>query len=775
MLSRLVTAIAVGVFTVAGLASHASAFTEPIPVKISLLKWGGNPLEGKLYKIVSKPLPASQPSGLFQLPDATSSDPVTNGGTLEVEVGLGGSLGTLNCTLLGGAFDGTRGWKGLGSPAGSKGYKYTNKGAPTTDPCKTAIIKEKVIKVLAKNVGDIDPPTGANDFDVFTSITAGTDKYCAQAVPPHNNVIANSLIKMKDQAAPASCLRCGDDEVNLPGEVCDGTDDDACPGGCIAPGAGGDTCGDNLRNGGSSCTCAIEQCDGTDADQCAGLCVSNCTCPEPVCNNGVKEVGEVCDPAGSTADCGPSEVCGGFCECVSDLPCDCAIPAIPGPGQADPTMWMMRTSPPAYEGQICGTTDGSITPTLKCMGLYIGGGGGALPVPNMVADQSTTKFNIAQCVGTDITLGPTSVAQVGRRHCSEGRRCAGGSNAGQPCLRDRECPGSTCNTQCFYGSYIAILNKATPYLSTCVSDEIASDCSGGLDCVSGRTFTRIPMDSKVYLTGSDMSASTPGYQPCPICAGGTLDVPNSGICQGGPDKTKPCMPMTSQYDLYNCCSANSSNATQDCTDDSDCLGVGATCLSGCTEQPTSLDCRPHPLTQIGTGLLLALPMNTEGPDAYANTVVADENGAFCGWCRDTGLGSLCFEGNPDMPNAPKACPDSSVIACRPTTYHSAPPVGGHAEDIAECGDALRCRTDADCTYPYGTCTQRDPGAWRDAALRTVGYDTGSRPGDLRDGLPHPSTLVGNFCIPPSMDEVIDGNSDLGGPGGLSLIGNAKLE
>ena len=83
-------------------ASHASAFTEPIPVKISLLKWGGNPPQGKLYKIVSKPGP-TQTGGLFSLPDPGTSDPVTNGGTLKVEVGLGGTRGTLTCTLAGGA------------------------------------------------------------------------------------------------------------------------------------------------------------------------------------------------------------------------------------------------------------------------------------------------------------------------------------------------------------------------------------------------------------------------------------------------------------------------------------------------------------------------------------------------------------------------------------------------------------------------------------------------------------------------------------------------
>jgi hypothetical protein len=118
-------------------------------------------------------------------------------------------------------------------------------------------------------------------------------------------------------------------------------------------------------------------------------------------------------------------VCGGFCECVPNLPCACADPDHPELG--DPTMYMYRNPAPDHAGQICGTTDGAITPTLNCMGLYIGGGGGALPVPNMVPDEATTKWNIDQCVGTDITLATTSPAQVSKRHCSEGKRCAGGT------------------------------------------------------------------------------------------------------------------------------------------------------------------------------------------------------------------------------------------------------------------------------------------------------------------------------------------------------------
>jgi hypothetical protein len=115
-----------------------------------------------------------------------------------------------------------------------------------------------------------------------------------------------------------------------------------------------------------------------------------------------------------------------------------------------------------------------------------------------------------------------------------------------------------------------------------------------------------------------------------------------------------------------------------------------------------------------------------------------------------------------------------VIDCRPETYHSDPPVGGDLADIAACGDGLPCRTDADCTAPYETCSQRNPGAFRDATVRTIVYNGATRPGDLRDRLPHLSTTVTNFCLPPNFDDVIDGDADQGGPGGLSIVVEGRL-
>ena len=95
--------------------------------------------------------------------------------------------------------------------------------------------------------------------------------------------------------------------------------------------------------------------------------------------------------------------------------------------------------------------------------------------------------------------------------------------------------------------------------------------------------------------------------------------------------------------------------------------------------------------------------------------------------------------------------------------------------MAECHDAIPCRTDADCTPPYETCTQRNPGAYRDPTIENMVYDQGTRPGDLTDRAWHSgSIMVTDICIPPTFDGTKDGASDLPGPGGISILGEARL-
>jgi uncharacterized repeat protein (TIGR01451 family) len=199
MANRLVGAMAV--VGLAFVASHESAnaqFEELITSRIGIVRFAANPPLGKLYKLVSK---APKAGPLFLLP---SADPATTGGSLAVGV----SPESLNCTLAAQAYNGTEGWKTLGPPAAPKGYRYINKDAPggTAGPCKIILVKEKVIKVVAKGTGGLPEPLayGFNPH-INTVLTLGEDQYCARWEAPHFKEVASKLIKAKDQLPPGAC------------------------------------------------------------------------------------------------------------------------------------------------------------------------------------------------------------------------------------------------------------------------------------------------------------------------------------------------------------------------------------------------------------------------------------------------------------------------------------------------------------------------------------------------------------------------------------------
>lgn len=109
----------------------------------------------------------------FPLP---SVDPVTVGGSLQL-FDVATTAGDNTYELPTGA-TAPLGWKALGNPPGSKGYKYKGAGAPG-DPCKAVVVNEKVIK--ASCVGSdvtLTPPFAGAVGVIFRLGTA--DRYCAQ-------------------------------------------------------------------------------------------------------------------------------------------------------------------------------------------------------------------------------------------------------------------------------------------------------------------------------------------------------------------------------------------------------------------------------------------------------------------------------------------------------------------------------------------------------------------------------------------------------------------
>src|SRR5262249_15220996 len=99
---------------------------------------------------------------------------------------------------------------------------------------------------------------------------------------------------------------------------------------------------------------------------------------------------------------------------------------------------------------------------LNNMGLYIGGGAVALPLPFQGTDADTTVYDVDACSGTTLTLGPSTSAETG-------------SNI-------------TCSSAgCLYLAPQPLVNPVTP-LSTCVQNRVAQDASGSAMCDTGDVF-----------------------------------------------------------------------------------------------------------------------------------------------------------------------------------------------------------------------------------------------------------------------------------------------
>jgi len=79
----------------------------------------------------------------FDLPDANNA-PTAEGASLAVFDTGGPAADTYPLP--------SGGWKGLGNPAGSKGYKYKGLGS-ISDPCRVVLVKSNIVKAVCKGAG----------------------------------------------------------------------------------------------------------------------------------------------------------------------------------------------------------------------------------------------------------------------------------------------------------------------------------------------------------------------------------------------------------------------------------------------------------------------------------------------------------------------------------------------------------------------------------------------------------------------------------------------
>ena len=182
MKTLIALAIAVGVLGALSVSAHAT--DELIPGKILIVK------PGTLAKVVAK--------GTFTLPSG-GDNPTVAGGSLEIR-DLGDISNADTYSLPSG------GWKGLGNPPGSKGYKYKGAGS-VTDPCKVVLIKTNIVKAVCKGAGvTLTTPVSSPPQRVAVNLSSGTGaSYCAGFGGTEVKNTA-TILKRKDALAPGDCF-----------------------------------------------------------------------------------------------------------------------------------------------------------------------------------------------------------------------------------------------------------------------------------------------------------------------------------------------------------------------------------------------------------------------------------------------------------------------------------------------------------------------------------------------------------------------------------------
>lgn len=220
----------------AAVLAAALASAAPQPAQAADKAMGGKLLKMKTDKDASKHLVLFK--AVKQPAIAGIGDPTT-GTTLLLRWNSGATAGRTEAITL----DPTL-WKGLGKPAGSKGWKYRDKAA-AHGGVKVLLIKPGgkggLLKVLAKGAGfEWDLPGALDDASV--DLWLDGDHYCAAFGPGNGDVKKNDpagFVLVKDFAAPGGCEAevCGNGVVEG-GEACDDgnlDDTDACLSDCTEP------------------------------------------------------------------------------------------------------------------------------------------------------------------------------------------------------------------------------------------------------------------------------------------------------------------------------------------------------------------------------------------------------------------------------------------------------------------------------------------------------------------------------------------------------------
>ena len=669
---------------------------------------------GNLFKIVCP--------GSFDLPDQPANDPTLNGpSTLQVRDIGGTATATYDLSIQPTPY----GWKGLGNPPGSKGFKYKGSGS-AGDPCVSVLVKASKVKAVCKgaDVGVVSSLPFAGAAAVTLTIGTSSKRYCALF---GGQELQNDASQLKRKSAPPA--GCVEEVVSVPvspggtgstdSEADGATPDDPIETAVTSPNAGTITIVETtptatppagfglfgeevditapaasaaapllleflldpsvIRPGENQTTIQVFR-NGVPVAACVGdpgvALPDPCVSERTVLGGGDVRVRVLTSHASAWTfglpDCGngvlyAGESCdppGVQAQCSAGQICttSCACAAPCDCCALAPTRFQGTTTVGAGT---CGTVrdaTGALLQNLDCSKLYFGGGNNTLVPPATLVDQIQLILDVNSC---DSGTGRLTLTAATAAETGSPRTCSAGG--------------------CLLGPPLPIAVPSSPSFSVCVIPSLAQDASGSTTCDGTTTFV-LPVKAGLYVTG-DLLPGEPGIQPCPLCV--------SGTCEGGPNNGMGCVAASSDLgDAY----------------------------------PTSHDCPPPTGSPLGT--LTVGATITTGTATNTASPSGSQQQVFCGFCRDVD-GTSAFQ-SPAQP----------------------------------------CASNADCSQPFESCEQRSEGAFGSSAAHTISL-TGVPATCQADGNPHATTLVGGMCVQPAYT-IADTNADLPGPGTFSLQATVQL-
>lgn len=775
-LARLVTVVTMGCALLTGSSTWAvDDADELLSGKLMIIK------PTKLFKFLAKPNPNP-----ILLP-SPGNEPTTGGGTLHV-FDTGNSAGDNTYSLPVQAAP--LGWKGLGNPPGTTGWKY--KGAGTlSDPCKVVLMKPTIVKAVCKGAGvNFSPPVTNTVSVILTTTGAGSKRYCAEF---GGTDVQNTpdLVKRKDTLLASTCVE--STTTTSTSSTTSTTILTVCGDGVTE---GLEQCDDSNTSPGDGCD-AICQIEETTNGMGGGLVTSDdeadgATAADPL------ETAVTTPNAGSVTifESSPGTAPAGYefrGQAAYITAPDASTPSAPIELQFDIDASQIRAGETEATVQVfrsgalvppCLGAPGTAVPE-PCVGERTLLGGGDVRLRVFATHTSPWGFGYPLCGNGMLDGGETCDPPAGG--CAVGESCKADCTCGLVCDC---CAGAPTTLTISHGT---VAPGCGSVLNTAGATAFGLDCNkvyfgGGGNSVpafpvpDGELVLKVTSCSSVdesltlgpttsletgdtgsctsagCLFGAPVAVPNPGTTPTSTCIVPIISQNVSGIASCGGVIPQLALPILAEIFLTGDIDTDPSQTIagiQPCPlcSAGSCIGGpnnGMACTPGNTAlnagYPTSNDCPPAPTSSIGT--IPVGPELTTGTVNWTGTFATNDNDTtaspvqsrvFVGYCRDG-------DGTGDFQTPTHQCWENGMAI----------------------GTA--------CIGTYETCVQRNNGAFGPSggANKTISQ-IGSAPGCLADELPHAAKVIGPMRIPPSFEPTIDAAADLPGPGTFGLDGNMQIQ